>query len=151
MTKLSDITIEHLGADAGIVDLVQFTAWVREMVERRPDLSEDEAVDTLWGTGDYRKNARLLGLSGTADTIEQGRVYLLRGREPELIAYPAHADTQEFATADDAEGWVLYTRQEWETESPADLEIDADGRILFQGKPTGDTAADLVFTGHYQS
>jgi hypothetical protein len=29
---------------------------------------------------------------------------------------------------------ALYSRQEWETQSPADHEFDADGMLCFQGK-----------------
>lgn len=35
------------------------------------------------------------------------------------------------------DGWVLYTPAEWRSESTADYTADSEGRISFQGKPTG--------------
>lgn len=35
------------------------------------------------------------------------------------------------------DGWVLYTPAEWRNESAADYEADKEGRITFQGRPTG--------------
>jgi hypothetical protein len=74
--------------------------------------------------------------------LEEGGVYRLRGQGRDLIAYLGQADT---------EGWVLYTQQEWDTGTTADLEVQEDGSVTFQGEPTGYTAGDLVFTGRYQS
>lgn len=44
------------------------------------------------------------------------------------------------------DGYVLYTHGEWRDASTADYEIDADGRITFQGEPTGWLEADLTDT-----
>lgn len=45
------------------------------------------------------------------------------------------------------EGYILYTPAEWATFSTADFTTDADGRILFQGMPTGWLLAGLEDTG----
>jgi hypothetical protein len=39
----------------------------------------------------------------------------------------------------DADGWVLYTAEEWENSSAADWEQRPDGVITFQGEPTDAT------------
>lgn len=65
--------------------------------------------------------------------VERG-IYTLHGREY-------------IVCAGDSGGYVLYTPEEWRTYSMADLEVDADGRILFQGTPTGDDISDLEYTG----
>ncbi len=41
-------------------------------------------------------------------------------------------------------GYGLYTAEEWNSTENADREVQADGRVTFQGKPTGWTTADLV-------
>lgn len=44
-------------------------------------------------------------------------------------------------------GAVLYTEDEWESETTADYEAQADDRITFQGEDTGWTTSDLVLVG----
>lgn len=68
-----------------------------------------------------------------AKLVDRG-IYTLHGREY-------------IVCAGDSGGYVLYTPEEWRTYSTADLEVGADGRILFQGKPTGANVGDLEYTG----
>lgn len=60
--KLNEMTTEHLGHIATDDDLAEFKAWTRTLMERE-SLTEEEAIDTLWGDGDYFSNAVRLGLA----------------------------------------------------------------------------------------
>jgi len=63
MTTLHELTVEHLGPEATEGDLAQFRDWTRELIERGDATTEQEAVDLLWGGGDYYANASRLGLT----------------------------------------------------------------------------------------
>jgi hypothetical protein len=69
MTKLNEMTVEHLGQDATDADLDQFKDWVRELMAR-DGLSESSAIDRLWGSGDYLSNASDLGLCPEVGPLE---------------------------------------------------------------------------------
>ena len=60
--RIADLTIEHLGSDATEDDLERFRGWCRELMQRDSILTEKEAIDMLWGNGDYAENAKWLGL-----------------------------------------------------------------------------------------
>lgn len=62
MTTLNDLTIEHLGDDATAQDLAQFKGWVRELMAR-DEMTDEDAIDALFGDGDYLANAQRLGLN----------------------------------------------------------------------------------------
>jgi hypothetical protein len=62
MTKLNEMTTEHLGQDATDADLDQFKGWARELMAR-DGMSESDAIDTLWNDGDYTSKAAELGLA----------------------------------------------------------------------------------------
>jgi hypothetical protein len=59
--RLSDLTVEHLGQDATDQDLEEFKGYVIRLMAR-DGLSESDAIDAIWGDGDYLSNAKRLGL-----------------------------------------------------------------------------------------
>lgn len=62
MTTLATITREHLGGDATAEDVAEFAGHVEELLARRPELDEAEAVEVVWNDGDYLAAARRLAL-----------------------------------------------------------------------------------------
>jgi phosphoribosylamine-glycine ligase len=69
MAKLNEMTAEYLGPDAAPEDLEQFKDWVRELMAR-DGYPEWEAIDALWGDGDYLRNAVELGLRPDVGPLE---------------------------------------------------------------------------------
>jgi hypothetical protein len=59
--RLSDLTTEHLGQDATDEDLEEFKGYVARLMAR-DGLSESDAIEAVWGEGDYIGNATRLGL-----------------------------------------------------------------------------------------
>ena len=47
----------------------------------------------------------------------------------------------------DGSGFELFTLEEWGTLAPARIRVDTQGRVLFNGRPTGYRADVLVDSG----
>lgn len=62
MTTLATLTPEHLGSDATAEDVAEFTGYVEELLARRPELAEEDAIGLVWNDGDYLAAARRLAL-----------------------------------------------------------------------------------------
>ena len=63
MTRtLNDLRADELGERATAADLAEFCTFCRRAINRRLATTEEEAMDLVWGTGDYLRNARRLGL-----------------------------------------------------------------------------------------
>jgi hypothetical protein len=59
VSTFRDLTVEHLGPDATERDLDELRTMV-ETVADRYGIDVDEALDAVWGNGDYIRNYRRL-------------------------------------------------------------------------------------------
>lgn len=62
VTRLSELTPEHLGDVATEDDLTEFKHYAEALMER-DGLSESDAIAAIWGDGDYFSNAVRLGIT----------------------------------------------------------------------------------------
>lgn len=62
VTKLSEMTPEHLGDIATEEDLTEFRNYVEALMDR-DGLDEASAIQAVWGDGDYYSNAIRLGIA----------------------------------------------------------------------------------------
>jgi hypothetical protein len=69
MMTLNELTPEHLGEIATLEDVEQFRDWARELMAR-DGLNESDAIETLWGGGDYYARAIDLGLRPEVGPLE---------------------------------------------------------------------------------
>lgn len=58
----SELEMDHIGQDATETDLAEFVSLCEQLQEIRPESSEAEVIEELWGNGDYYRNAKRLGL-----------------------------------------------------------------------------------------
>lgn len=61
MTKLKDLTPQHLGWDATETDLREFQRLARLLAVEK-GIDEDEAAELLFGDGDWPSNALQYGI-----------------------------------------------------------------------------------------
>ena len=62
VTRLNQMTPEHLGDIATEDDLTEFRNYVEALMER-DGLDEADAINAIWGDGDYFSNAVRLGIT----------------------------------------------------------------------------------------
>lgn len=62
MATMAEVTREMLGPEATEADLAEFMGYVWRLIDRHPWFPIREAIDLVYGDGDYLKAARRLGL-----------------------------------------------------------------------------------------
>jgi hypothetical protein len=53
VTKINDLTADHIGNVATSDDLTQFKAACWNWLDENPEATEQEAIDYVWGDGDF--------------------------------------------------------------------------------------------------